>query len=150
VNDRLNAALLAPAEPGLKNREEDMYMRKYETIYIVQPDLGEDETKALSEKVKEVISNLKGDYSRLEDWGIRKLAYPIKKQFRGRYFYLNFEGSPELVAELERRLRLDDKVLRYQSVKLDKDVQPSLPTAEQPAETATESSEESIATDSAE
>jgi len=97
-------------------------MRKYETIYIVHPDLGDEDIKALSEKVQDVIASFKGECYRLEDWGMRKLAYPLKKQARGRYFYLNFEGSPALIAELERRLRLDDKVLRYQSVKLEKDV----------------------------
>ncbi len=97
-------------------------MRKYETIYIVHPDLGDEDIKALSEKVQDVIASFKGECYRLEDWGMRKLAYPLKKQARGRYFYLNFEGNPALIAELERRLRLDDKVLRYQSVKLEKDV----------------------------
>ncbi len=108
-------------------------MRKYETIYIVHPDLGDEDIKVLSGKVQDVISSLKGECYRLEDWGMRKLAYPLKKQARGRYFYLNFEGSPALIAELERRLRLDDKVLRYQSVKLEKDVAVPAAAAEKPA-----------------
>lgn len=107
-------------------------MRKYETIYIVQPDLGEDDIKALSEKVLEVIAGMKGNCLRLEDWGTRRLAYPIKKQARGRYFYLNSEGDSALIAELERRLRLDDKVIRYQSVKLDKNNQAPAPVEEKP------------------
>jgi small subunit ribosomal protein S6 len=93
----------------------------YETIIIVQPDLGEEETKALTAKVQEVISSMKGNFMRLEDWGARKLAYPINKFNRGRYYFLRFDGDAPLIAELERRLRLDDKVLRYQSVKLEKD-----------------------------
>jgi small subunit ribosomal protein S6 len=98
-------------------------MIKYETIFIAQPELGEEELKSLTEKVREVIASMKGECNRLEDWGIRKLAYPIKKCQKGRYFYLNFAASPDLIAELERRLRLDDKVIRYQSVKLEKDVE---------------------------
>jgi len=94
----------------------------YETIYIVQPDLGEEEIKALSTKVQDVVANMNGDFKRLEDWGTRKLAYPINKNPRGRYFYLRFDGDSPLIAELERRLRLDDKVIRYQSVKLEQDV----------------------------
>ncbi|HOI15619.1 MAG TPA: 30S ribosomal protein S6 [Geobacteraceae bacterium] len=127
-------------------------MRKYETIYIVQPDLGEDDIKALSEKVMGVISGMKGNCLRLEDWGTRKLAYPIKKQTRGRYFYLNSEGDSALIAELERRLRLDDKVIRYQSVKLDKENQAPAPAAEKPVveETSAETVEETAATESAE
>lgn len=105
-------------------------MRKYETIYIVQPDLTDDAIKALTEKVQEVISSQGGACLRLEDWGMRKLAYPIMKQARGRYFYLNFDGTPALIFELERRLRLDDRVLRYQSVKLDREETVAAPVAE--------------------
>jgi small subunit ribosomal protein S6 len=93
----------------------------YETIYIVQPDLADDEMKGVSAKVQEIIAGYKGDLKKLEDWGARKLAYPINKFSRGRYFYLRFDGNAALIAELERRLRLDDKVLRYQSVKLEKE-----------------------------
>lgn len=93
-------------------------MRKYETIYILQPDLSEDEIKVVADKVQDVISSYKGDFLRLEDWGIRKLAYPINKSTRGRYLYLRYDGGRELIAELERRLRLDEKVLRFQSVNI--------------------------------
>ena len=93
-------------------------MRKYETIYILQPDLSEDEIKVIADKVQDVIASYKGAFNRLEDWGIRKLAYPIRKCARGRYLYLRYDGGRELIAELERRLRLDEKVLRYQSVNI--------------------------------
>ena len=115
-------------------------MRMYETIIIVQPDLGEDETKALTAKVQEVISSMKGDFKRLEDWGSRKLAYPINKFSRGRYYFLRFDGDAPLIAELERRLRLDDKVLRYQSVKIEKEA--SAPVVAAPTEIADESVED--------
>jgi len=103
-------------------------MRKYETIYILQPDLSEDEIKGIADKVQEVIASFKGDFQRLEDWGIRKLAYPIRKCARGRYLYLRYDGNRELIAELERRLRLDEKVLRYQSINITD--QPEKPVAE--------------------
>ena len=115
-------------------------MRMYETIIIVQPDLGEDETKALTAKVQEVISSMKGEFKRLEDWGARKLAYPINKFSRGRYYFLRFDGDAPLIAELERRLRLDDKVLRYQSVKIEKEA--SAPVVAAPTEIADESAED--------
>jgi small subunit ribosomal protein S6 len=117
--------------PGLENREEEHNMRKYETIYILQPDLSEDENKAIAEKVQDVISSYKGDFLRLEDWGVRKLSYPIRKFARGRYLYLRYNGGRELIAELERRLRLDEKVLRYQSVNIS-DL-PEKPVAEKKA-----------------
>jgi len=114
--------------------------RMYETIYIVKPDLVDEESKALSTKVQEIITSLKGDIKRLEDWGVRKLAYPIQKLARGRYMYLRFDGEATMVAELERRLRIDDRVIRYQTVKLEKDVTPAAPAvqAAAPAEPAAE------------
>lgn len=93
-------------------------MRKYETIFILQPDLSGDDIKSVTAKAQEVISSYKGECFKLEDWGTRKLAYPIKKSARGQYFYLRYDGNRELIAELERRLRLDEKVLRYQSVNI--------------------------------
>jgi len=114
----------------------------YETIFIVKPDLGEEETKGLTAKVQEVIANMKGDFKRLEDWGARKLAYPIEKFARGRYYYLRFDGDAPLIAELERRLRLDDKVLRYQSVKLEKEV--AAPVAAEPKAVVEEPAEEAV------
>ena len=93
-------------------------MRKYETIFILQPELSEDEIKSVTAKAQDVISSYKGECLRMDDWGIRKLAYPIKKSARGRYYYLRFDGESALIAELERRLRLDEKVLRYQSVNI--------------------------------
>ncbi len=93
-------------------------MRKYETIFILQPELSEDEIKSVTAKAEDVISSYKGECLRMDDWGIRKLAYPIKKCARGRYYYLRFDGESALIAELERRLRLDEKVLRYQSINI--------------------------------
>ena len=93
-------------------------MRKYETIFILQPELSEDDIKSVTAKAQDVISAYKGECLRMDDWGIRKLAYPIKKSARGRYYYLRFDGESALIAELERRLRLDEKVLRYQSVNI--------------------------------
>ena len=112
--------------------------RMYETIYIVQPDLGDDELKGLSAKVQEVITSMKGDFRKLEDWGVRKLSYPINKFARGRYYYLRFDGDAPLIAELERRLRLDDKVIRYQSVKIEKETTAPAPAAEPEKEAAPE------------
>ena len=93
-------------------------MRKYETIFILNPELSEDDIKSVTAKAQDVISSYKGECLRMDDWGIRKLAYPIKKSARGRYYYLRFDGNSALIAELERRLRLDEKVLRYQSVNI--------------------------------
>ena len=126
--------------------------RMYETIFIVQPDLGDEELKGLAAKVQEIITSMKGDFKRLEDWGVRKLAYPINKFVRGRYYYLRFDGDAPLIAELERRLRLDDKVVRYQSVKIESDtgaaaaakaVAPEAPVEAEVSDVAVETAAES-------
>jgi small subunit ribosomal protein S6 len=106
--------------------------RMYETILIVQPELGEEDLKGISARIQEVIADGKGDFKKLEDWGVRKLAYPINKFARGRYYYLRFDGDAALIAELERRFRLNDKVIRYQSVKLEKET--AAPVAVKPVE----------------
>ena len=117
-------------------------IRKYETIYIVKPDLTEEELKTLTDKVQDVIANNNGDLKRLEDWGIRKLAYVIKKSTRGRYVYLRYDGVETLVAELERRLRLDDRILRYLTVKIEKEtVMPVVAEVPEEEEAFTESEE---------
>jgi small subunit ribosomal protein S6 len=123
-------------------------MRMYETIFIVQPDLADEETKALAAKVQDIIGNMKGDFKRLEDWGTRKLAYPINKLNRGRYYYLRFDGDATLIAELERRLRLDDKVIRYQSVKLESETEaPAAQPKAAPEEAAGETETTQTATE---
>jgi len=111
-----------------------MSSRMYETIYIVKPDLNDEENKALTTRINEVIEKMNGDVRKLEDWGVRKLAYPINKVARGRYMYLRSDGDAALIAELERRLRLDDRVIRYQTVKLDKDTITVAPAAPVEAE----------------
>ena len=108
--------------------------RMYETIYIVKPDLADEENKALTTKINEVIAKMNGEVRKLEDWGVRKLAYPIDKITRGRYMYLRSDGDAELIAELERRLRLDERVIRYQSVKLEKDTVTAAPATPVEAE----------------
>ncbi|GAC1448348.1 MAG: hypothetical protein PVSMB11_09850 [Desulfuromonadaceae bacterium] len=127
-------------------------MRKYETIFILQPELSEDDIKSVTAKAQDVISTYKGECLRMDDWGIRKLAYPIKKSARGRYYYLRFDGESALIFELERRLRLDDKVLRYQSINitdLPERVAPEKKAEELPEAVTEESAEETPAAEEA-
>ncbi|MBK5276067.1 MAG: 30S ribosomal protein S6 [Desulfuromonadales bacterium] len=108
-------------------------MRKYETIIILQPDLGEDDIKIVTGKIQDVVTSYKGELSRLDDWGIRKLAYSIRKCARGRYYYVRYDGDAALIAELERRLRLDEKVLRYQSINITDEPEKVVPEKKAPA-----------------
>ncbi len=104
--------------------------REYETIYIVRPDIGDEEMAAIRERVESVIDNEGGHTLRFDDWGPRRLAYVIKdntegrKFERGHYQYYRYLVPPGTVTELERQLKLQDNVLKYLSVKLDDDLIP--------------------------
>jgi small subunit ribosomal protein S6 len=94
-------------------------MRKYETIFIINPDLTEEESKTVIDKVKDIIQSVEGEVLKVEEWGKKKLAYDIRKMSRGLFVLLHFQGSAQGLTELERNLRLMDEVLKYQTVKLD-------------------------------
>ena len=99
-----------------------MIYSEYETIYIVRPELPDEAMKAISDKISGIIEKGSGIVLTLDDWGKRKLAYPIKKNNKGHYVYFNFVGPSDLVGELERNLRIDDQLLRFLTVKLGVDV----------------------------
>jgi small subunit ribosomal protein S6 len=100
-------------------------MRQYETIYIVNPNLDADSLKEVVTKFSDLIKKLKGYIVEVNEWGKRKLAYEVKKFDRGYYVVLNFCGLPGVVQELERSLDLDDRVLKYLTVKTADDVDPA-------------------------
>lgn len=99
-------------------------MRRYETVFILDPDLGEDARNQRYDKVKEVIGAYKGALIEFDDWGVRKLAYDIRKKARGHYVRVDYCGDGPLVAELERNFRLDDKFLKFMTIILDEHVNP--------------------------
>ncbi|MFQ5841678.1 MAG: 30S ribosomal protein S6 [Thermodesulfobacteriota bacterium] len=96
-------------------------MRTYETIFIAHPDLVEEEVKALIDRMKGIIENLNGQLIKVEEWGRKKLAYKLKKLTKGYYVLIRFLGNSEILVEIERNLRLSDGVLKYQSIRLDKE-----------------------------
>jgi small subunit ribosomal protein S6 len=106
-------------------------MQKYETIYIMDPDLEEAQAQATIEKIKGIITQNSGEIIKVEDWGKRKLAYDVKKKPRGHYILTTFSGSPALLSELHRNFRVMDAVIKFQSVRLDERLQsadkPSVP-----------------------
>jgi len=93
--------------------------RPYEVVILVHPDTTLDEQKALFKKNKETIANYKGSIHLLETWGKRNLATPIGKLRKAVYFYSIFESNPQAIMELERTMRINDKVLRFMHTKLD-------------------------------
>lgn len=94
-------------------------MRKYETLYILQPSLDDEAVKANIEKFKGVIENGGGVVENVDLWGKRKLAYEIKKQSEGIYILINFNADSELPKELDRIFRISDDVIRHLIINLD-------------------------------
>ena len=95
-------------------------MRKYEVMYIIRPDLDQEVTKGLVEKFQNLIINNGGEIEKLEEMGKRRLAYEIADYTEGYYVLINFQSKSELIAELERVLRITDNVIRYLIVKTEK------------------------------
>ena len=97
-------------------------MRRYETIFIVDNDLSEEGRSPILEKLEDLIRQYNGLQVKVDEWGTKRLAYEIKKKARGYYVCLDYCGSGPLVNEIERFFRIDDRVLKYMTVVLDKDV----------------------------
>ncbi len=93
----------------------------YETTFITRPEMNEDALKALTDRLLSIIPTFGGELVLQEDWGTKRLAYKIEKESRGRYTYLVYTGNGNIVAELERNLRMNDFVMRFLSVNLAKE-----------------------------
>lgn len=98
--------------------------RPYEVIVIVHPDASLEEQKELFKKNKATITSFNGTVHTLETWGKRTLATPIGKLKKAVYFHSVFEANPQAVTELERTMRINDKVLRFMHTKLDERIAP--------------------------
>ena len=100
-------------------------MKRYETIYIANPNLEDDALKEVVAKFSDIIEKKKGSIVKIDDWGKRKLAYEVKRFDKGHYVLLDFCGFHEALTELERNLKLDDRILKYMTVKIDDDFEPT-------------------------
>lgn len=92
-------------------------MRDYELVFIIKPDLEEEERVVLIDDVQEWISSLEGQIVKVDNWGRRRLAYPIEDAKDGYYVLMNLQLPPESVRELERRFQINEQVLRYLTVR---------------------------------
>ena len=93
-------------------------MNKYETVFIINPNIEDAGVKALIEKFSNLI-NSDGKVESVEELGKKKLAYEIKKHKEGNYVVINFEANPELIKELERIYRITDEVIKFIVVRKD-------------------------------
>ena len=93
--------------------------RSYEVVFIVDPDAADDEVMRLSENFQKIITDQGGRIVKTEMMGRRQLAYEINHKREGSYILLEVEGSGAEIAELERRMRVNDRVLRYMTIRVD-------------------------------
>jgi small subunit ribosomal protein S6 len=93
----------------------------YETTFITRSELSDEKLKELQERLNGIVGQFKGELVLNEDWGKRKLAYPIQKESRGHYTYFVYSGEGDIVHEIERNLRLNEHVLRFLTVNLEKE-----------------------------
>jgi len=91
-------------------------MPSYETLCVFHPELPETRVKELTTWMQTIVENGQGTIVKVEEWGMRDLAYRIKKQRRGYYVHLEYDSAPAALNELERNLRLNEGVLRFLSV----------------------------------
>ncbi len=97
-------------------------MRRYETIIISNPDLSDKDREQLFEKVTNLMPKEGGFLVLVDEWGVKKLAYEVKKKSRGFYVRFDYCGKGNLVNEIERFCRINDNILKYMTVLLDDDV----------------------------
>ncbi len=95
-------------------------LNQYETVFICTPVLSEPQVKEAVKKFKDVITESGAKMIHEEDWGMKKLAYPIQKKSTGFFHLFEFIADPSLISKLETDFRRDEKIIRFMTVKLDK------------------------------
>jgi len=95
--------------------------RQYEVVFIVDPGADDDEVNRLTENHKQIVTDQGGVITKSESWGKRPLAYEILHKTEGTFVLMEIEGSGGEIAELERRMRVNDRIIRYLTVRVDED-----------------------------
>lgn len=93
---------------------------QYETVFIATPVLSETQMKEVVNKFKSLIKNAKGEIIHEEDWGLRKLAYPIQKKSTGFYYLIEYRSDGGFIEKLETEFKRDERIIRFLTVKMDK------------------------------
>jgi small subunit ribosomal protein S6 len=94
---------------------------QYETVFILTPVLSETQVKETVKKYLDYISDNGGEIVHKEDWGLRKLAYPIQKKTTGFYYLVEFKSEGDFIEKLETQYRRDERIIRFLTVSMDKD-----------------------------
>ena len=95
-------------------------MNQYETVFILTPVLSDAQMKEAVDKFKDILTNMGAEIINEENWGLKKLAYPIEKKSTGFYELVEFKAEPTVIANSELQLRRDERILRYLTVKMEK------------------------------
>lgn len=93
-------------------------MRKFETLLLLSPELSADNREGIINALTAIIVREKGIMVEVDNWGMRDLAYPVRKLMRGYYVRLVYNAPAELIAELERNVRITDGIFKFVTVKL--------------------------------
>lgn len=117
-------------------------MRTYEAIFIVHPEVVGDDLTAIIDKYKTILTDQGANVLKAENWGTRTLAYTVKKQAKGCYILFIFDAEPKVIAEFERRMRIDEKVIKFQTVLMEGGYQAPPVVEAAPQETTEEAGEE--------
>lgn len=94
-------------------------MPLYESTFIARPDISSQQVDGLAEQFREVLEGAGGEVARTEYWGLRNLAYRIKKNRKGHYYFMNIEAPPAAIGAMERTMRISEDVIRYLTVRVD-------------------------------
>lgn len=103
-------------------------MRKYETVFVISPNSSEQETNDIVSSLEQVLTGGKGTLIKTDRWGKRKTAYPVEKFNEGQYVLFFYDAEGPLVKELERKMRMNEKIIRFLTVKAVSDQMPIRPT----------------------
>lgn len=104
-------------------------MQLYESIFILRPSLSDDDAQKIIGKVKGFVERSGGTLLKTDNWGKKKLAYEVKRERKGTFVYLQFRAEGSMIGELEHLYRIEDSVMKFLTVKLDKEP-PSKPVTE--------------------
>ena len=97
-----------------------MTRNRYETVFITTPVLSDEQTKEVVKKFKDLLKDKGANITHEENWGMRKLAYPIQKKSTGFYYLVEFEADPDVILPFETEFRRDERVIRFLTTRMDK------------------------------
>jgi len=97
-----------------------MTRNRYETVFITTPVLSDEQTKEVVKKFKDLLKDKGANITHEENWGMRKLAYPIQKKSTGFYYLVEFESDPDVILPFETEFRRDERVIRFLTTRMDK------------------------------